>query len=143
MPNEKKPLPRITLANLRPPYPDFDYFAHTAENPFRHDSKQFELVNAWWLCESATLAYSDPDFVRQTFQGKTVLQDVRDFSTVGGTQSQPVAVASRYARTSPTLAVSRSGPRAVRNTSVVRSSASGRLPTLANIRRYTRSTLSR
>ena len=86
MPNEKKPLPRITLANLRPPYPDFDYFAHTAENPFRHDSKQFELVNAWWLCESATLAYSDPDFVRQTFQGKTVLQDVRDFSTVGGTQ---------------------------------------------------------
>src|SRR2546421_4343343 len=86
MPNEKKPLPRITLANLRPPYPDFDYFADSAENPFRHDSKQFELVNAWWLCEAATLAYSDPDFVRQTFQDKTVLQSVRAFSTVGGTQ---------------------------------------------------------
>ena len=86
MPNEKKPLPRITLANLRPPYPDFDYFARNAENPFRHDSKRFELVNAWWLCESATLSYSDPDFVRQTFRDKTVLQSVRDFSTGGGTQ---------------------------------------------------------
>jgi hypothetical protein len=37
MPDEKKPLPQITLANLRPPYPDFDYFADAAENPFRNE----------------------------------------------------------------------------------------------------------
>jgi hypothetical protein len=86
MPNERKELPHITLMNLRPPYDDFDYFADSAGHPFRHDATAFELVNAWWLCEAATLSYSDPQFVRDTFQKKTVLQDVRDFSTGGGTQ---------------------------------------------------------
>ena len=52
------------------------------------------------------------------------------------------AVARRYARTSPTLAVRRSGRSAARNTSVVRSSASARLPTRANSVRYTQVALS-
>lgn len=90
MSNGKRPLPRITLANAPPPYDeedgDYEYFVGAAENPFRPDSKGFEMVNAWWLCEAATLAYSDAERVRRRFREKTPLQDVRDFSTGGGTQ---------------------------------------------------------
>jgi hypothetical protein len=53
------------------------------------------------------------------------------------------AVARRYARTSGMVAEIRSGPRAAKNTSAVRSSASGWLPTRAKIVRYTQVTLSR
>lgn len=86
MPNEKKPLPHITLANLRPPYPDFDYFANAVENPFLHGSKRFEPVNAWWLSEIATLVYSELDFIERTLKDKEVRFDVNEFSTDGGTQ---------------------------------------------------------
>ena len=53
------------------------------------------------------------------------------------------AVIFRYLRTSGTVAETRSGLRAVMNTSAVRSSASGWLPTFEYISRYTQVTLSR
>jgi hypothetical protein len=116
MSNQKKPLPRITLRNLRPPYDEADgdyvYFVDAADNPFRHDARGFESVNAWWLCEAATLAYSEPDTVRRIFTEKTPLRNVRDFSTGGGTQcfvasdDDFAVVAFRGTETSP-----RRGPR--------------------------------
>jgi triacylglycerol lipase len=101
MPERKKSLPRITLENLRPPYDEFEgedaggsahvYFADAdglpaaERNPFRPDSREFELVNAWWLCEAATLAYSDPARVERIFKSKTPLREFRAFATGGGT----------------------------------------------------------
>jgi hypothetical protein len=89
MPNEKKTLPHITLKNASPPYDeqdgDYGYFRRSAENPFRHDARAFELVNAWWLCEAATLAYSDSANVHPVFQ-RTTLDNVRDFDAPGSTQ---------------------------------------------------------
>jgi triacylglycerol lipase len=117
MANRKKPLPRITLKNLRPPYDeangDYVYFADAAGNPFRHEARGFELVNAWWLCEAATLAYSEPDTVRKIFTERTPLGSVRDFSTGGGTECFVAAgddfavVAFRGTESSPR----RGGPR--------------------------------
>jgi hypothetical protein len=100
MPERKKSLPRITPENLRPPYDEFEgeeaggsahvYFADAdglpaaERNPFRPDSRGFEMVNAWWLCEAATLAYSDPARVERIFKSKTPLQEFRAFATGGG-----------------------------------------------------------
>jgi hypothetical protein len=96
MADRRKRLPRITLRNARPPYDeedgDYVYFADgdgqpcADRHPFRPDARGFELVNAWWLCEAATLAYSDPQRVERRFRDKTPLQRVRLFSTGGGTQ---------------------------------------------------------
>ena len=58
-------------------------------------------------------------------------------------EASTVLAISRYARTSPLDDESRIGGNAVLKTSEVRSSASGRFPTRAYIRRYSRSMLSR
>lgn len=96
MANGKKPLPRITLRNLRPPYDekdgDYVYFVDAdgqlaaERNPFLAGAREFELVNAWWLCEAATLVYSDPRIIEETFRQKTPLQQFRAFSSGGGTE---------------------------------------------------------
>lgn len=96
MSNRRKELPRITLRNLRPPYDeaDGDYFYFVdadrqptaGRDPFRPDARGFEPVNAWWLCEAATLAYSAPATVEATFKDRTPLQQFRAFGTRGGTE---------------------------------------------------------
>lgn len=81
MPLGKKPLPTFTLENLKPPYPAYKYFTDNEERPlrvdsgahaFRHAAKGFELINAWWLAEMATLVYSEPSFVRPRFEAAGV-----------------------------------------------------------------------
>ncbi|PWT74254.1 MAG: hypothetical protein C5B46_04335 [Proteobacteria bacterium] len=55
---------------LFPPVFDSDafrYFQDAARHPFRRDATGFELVNAWWLAESALLAYSSREFVSRKF----------------------------------------------------------------------------
>jgi triacylglycerol lipase len=83
MSNERKDLPKVTLENARPPYNDYDYFANSTQHPFRHEAKKFEMINAWWLCEAATLVYSAPDFVESTFKEKAGLPNVVGFSNKG------------------------------------------------------------
>ena len=68
----KDPTPR----ELVPPYPNHPYFTNgdgrqlrvdDGVRGFKHDARGFELVNAWWLAEAATLVYDREDFVRERF----------------------------------------------------------------------------
>lgn len=96
MAERKKPLPRVNLLNARPPYDeadgDYTYFADAEgrpaadRHPFLPGARGFELANAWWLCEAATLAYSAPETVERTFGERTPLRQFRAFDTDGGTQ---------------------------------------------------------
>lgn len=79
---EKKPIPRITRENLKPPYEDgkdYDYFRDAASHPFRHDSSRFELVNAWWLAEISTLVYDAPHAVEGLLRGRAGFDRVEFF----------------------------------------------------------------
>jgi hypothetical protein len=69
----KDPTPR----ELVPPYPDHPYFADGdgrqlrvdgGAHAFKHEARDFELVNAWWLAEAATLVYDREEFVRERFR---------------------------------------------------------------------------
>src|SRR5262245_44316438 len=65
----KKPVPtNFTFDTARPPYPEHPYFSEAKVYPFRPQATVFDLVNAWWLIEASTLAYSDPEFVSQRFR---------------------------------------------------------------------------
>lgn len=102
MEERKKALPRITIKNAPPPYDEFEgvkadasdyfYFADAGRaraagrHPFRPDARGFELVNAWWLCEAATLAYSGAEQVRHTFETKTPLKRVTPLTSRGGSE---------------------------------------------------------
>jgi hypothetical protein len=68
MPPKKREHPPITHANLVPPYHDYKYFADAAENPFRPAARGFEMINAWWLAEAATLAFHLSDKVEAEFR---------------------------------------------------------------------------
>jgi triacylglycerol lipase len=62
---EKKPLPHYqTLAGLAPPYSEYTFFKNAQYYPFRYDLQRFSILNAWWLAEMATLAYSSPKFIK-------------------------------------------------------------------------------
>lgn len=82
---KKKPIPKITHKNLRPPYPEYDYFADAASHPFRHDAERFELVNAWWLAEISTLVYDGPAAVTDMLKTRAGFAEVESFDR-GGTQ---------------------------------------------------------
>ncbi len=64
---EQRPLPEITWTNIIPPYDDYPFFKDCKKVPFRPEAVVFDLVNAWWLCEAATLAYSEPEHARAKF----------------------------------------------------------------------------
>ena len=85
MSNGRKNIPPITSKNLKPPYLEYDYFVDGAQHPFRHDARGFEMVNAWWLCEAATLVYAEPEFVSETFETKAGLT-VKSFISGKGTE---------------------------------------------------------
>ncbi|MGB0386234.1 MAG: lipase family protein [Ardenticatenaceae bacterium] len=58
-----KEIPQEKGANLWPPDPNYTYFENCEVHPFRYDSEQFELVNAWWLADAAFLAYGGTEFI--------------------------------------------------------------------------------
>ena len=68
----------FNLDNARPPYPDYPYFAGAKEYPFRARATVFDIVNAWWLIEAATLSYSEPDLVTRRFK-EAGLDQVKHF----------------------------------------------------------------
>jgi len=69
MPPEKRTPPEITWENIRPPYLDYHYFQGIDLYPFRPQATAFDMVNAYWLSEAATLAYAEEDFATPIFQG--------------------------------------------------------------------------
>jgi hypothetical protein len=72
-------LPKITWDAIAPPYPDYPYFDGVDLYPFRYRATWFDMVNAWWLIEASTLAYSEEDFVRPRFL-KAGLTEVKFFT---------------------------------------------------------------
>ena len=102
MAERKKPLPRLNIKNAPPPYNEFIgdkadrseylYFADgdglpcADRVPFRLGARGFDLVNAWWLCEAATLAYSGRAVVEGVLKNKTRLKQVEFLNTGGGTE---------------------------------------------------------
>ena len=56
----RRQLPEIDWTNIIPPYDDYPFFQDCEKVPFRPEAVLFDLINAWWLCEAATLAYSAP-----------------------------------------------------------------------------------
>ena len=77
-------LPKITFDAIAPPYPKYPYFNGVERYPFRYRATAFDMVNAWWLIEASTLAYSEDYFVRPRFV-ETGLKEVELF-TGNGTQ---------------------------------------------------------
>ena len=73
----------VTRDNLVPPYHDYAYFDDAAGNPFLPTASGFEMVNAWWLAEVATLVYHVPDKVRGEFEqaGLRLLDPIQDQRT--------------------------------------------------------------
>ena len=59
--------PAINWLNIEPPYDgtrlNYDYFYKSELLPFQNGITSFSAVNAWWMCECATLAYATPEFV--------------------------------------------------------------------------------
>ncbi len=76
----KKELYEITADNLTPPYRDYEYFKDCDKLPFRYQSDVFDMVNAWWLIEAATLVYAEPEFVTKQFKQNAGFQQVEYFS---------------------------------------------------------------
>jgi triacylglycerol lipase len=72
-------LPEITFDAIAPPYPKYPYFNGVESYPLRHRATVFDMVNAWWLIEASTLAYSEEDFVRPRFQ-QAGLKEVKFFT---------------------------------------------------------------
>jgi hypothetical protein len=72
-------LPEIRGDAIAPPYQNYSFFVGGDLYPFRHDAATFDVVNAWWLIEAATLAYSEEDFARERFV-KAGLPEVAFFS---------------------------------------------------------------
>lgn len=83
MPPEKRTiqevLPEITWDKVAPPYPDYNYFQGIDLYPFRPHADAFDMVNAWWLIEAATLAYAEEDFAGVRFQ-RAGFKEIKFFS---------------------------------------------------------------
>jgi hypothetical protein len=75
----KKSLTEHTLDNLLVPNKHYNYFECRHDHPFRYQSNNFEMVNAWWLVEAAFLAYAEPPFAEPRFQDAG-LSNVKFFS---------------------------------------------------------------
>ncbi len=73
-----KPVPAATVESVFPPNHDYRYFENGDRHVFRHRSRRFELVNAWWLAEMALLSYAESDFAVPTLEAAGL--------SVGGTQ---------------------------------------------------------
>jgi hypothetical protein len=65
---KKKQIPEITFKNISPPYKNYAYFEGKRLYPFQYKSKEFNLINAWWLAEISTLVYAGEDFAGQWFE---------------------------------------------------------------------------
>lgn len=63
----QKPVPPATIEEIFPPNTNYQYFENFTDHPFKYESEQFQMVNAWWLAESSLLAYAESDFAQERF----------------------------------------------------------------------------
>ncbi|MFO8090461.1 MAG: hypothetical protein R6U13_11530 [Desulfatiglandaceae bacterium] len=75
----KKAPYKITWENLAPPYKDYEYFSGCEQFPFNPKTKEFSMMNVWWLIEAATLSYAEEEYARKLFQ-KAGFPEVRYFT---------------------------------------------------------------
>jgi triacylglycerol lipase len=75
-------LPELRWETMAPPYLRYNYFQGSKLHPLRYDANVFDLVNAWWLIEASTLAYSEEEFAREKFV-QAGLTEVKFFSGSG------------------------------------------------------------
>jgi len=80
MPPVKRPLPEITWDNIAPPYLDYDYFQGIDLYPFRPQAKAFDMINAYWLIEAATLAYAEKEFATPIFGPVAGFKEIQYFT---------------------------------------------------------------
>lgn len=92
-----KNVPVIDRHNLIPPYPTYKFFAadnagtrlkvddaangfnrkvEGAANLFDRESKEFKMVNAWWLADISTLVYDDPRRVEGQLIGRAGVEPI-------------------------------------------------------------------
>jgi triacylglycerol lipase len=67
-------IPELTWDTIAPPYLDHIYFQDCEAYPFRAAATGFDMVNAWWLIEAATLAYADRAFVQKHLKSAGLLK---------------------------------------------------------------------
>jgi hypothetical protein len=77
-----KTVPRITLANLSPPFTEYAYFQQHEAVPFESAAETFSPVNAWWLAEISTLVYADGAYSEQRLR-KAGYQHIVFFDRAG------------------------------------------------------------
>ena len=77
-----KPVPAISWDNMIPPVKDYDYYKHCRDLPFEWQKIEFSMTNAWWLSETAMLAYGSESFSRPRFENAGFNQ-VHFFNQVG------------------------------------------------------------
>lgn len=84
----RKAIPPKTLENLLVPNRRYRYFENWRSHPFRGDADGFEIVNAWWLCEAAFLAYAGEEFIAAALESSGLKAAGFEFRlfTGGGTQ---------------------------------------------------------
>lgn len=75
-------LPELRWETMAPPYLRYNYFQGSKLHPLRYDANVFDVVNAWWLIEASTLAYSEEEFAREKFV-QAGLTEVKFFSGSG------------------------------------------------------------
>jgi triacylglycerol lipase len=86
----KMQLPASTLANIRPPdKTNYKYFQFWNDKPFAK-KPDFDLVNAWRLCEFALIAYADRAFIED--QTKELKAAGYVIDTDGSTETEYVFV---------------------------------------------------
>ena len=67
-PPARKEVPLITFGNMSPPFERYPYFQHVEDYAFEYEATAFSLVNAWWLAEISTLAFSNEKFAVPAFK---------------------------------------------------------------------------
>jgi triacylglycerol lipase len=88
----KMQLPTSTLANVRPPdKKNYEYFQLLKEKPFAQ-SADFNLINAWRLCELSLIAYADKAFVEEKSKG--LKAEGYSIDSEGGTETEYLFVSS-------------------------------------------------
>jgi len=85
-----RPLPPATAEALSPPPgPDFPYtffrFRDPDKDRFEPKTVEFDLRNAWWLCDAAFLAYSPDAVIEATYAAAPLAAHVRTFAGPRGT----------------------------------------------------------
>ena len=75
----KKPLYEVAWENIAPPYEDYEYFDRCEYYPFDPLTKEFSMVNAWWMIEIATLVYAEEEYANEVFQ-KAGFSEVKYFT---------------------------------------------------------------